>query len=619
MADPDQLEERIVARAHVSKSATNRLLRQVGQMLAKSLNEDESLSVDDDGRFHLRKRRRIKSASQTARPISLPKQPPSSSPAHKKEVPHPLLRTVAHPTKIEFVDLAKLTISKHLLGLFPEAVMRRYQMMPISLTDAELRLAMVDPENQEAIELVRKTVGKPVIPLLTTQHDLARVLDTGEIGGSDLRALAAEAEEVIDAIPEAKVAKETAETAALEHAPAAKLISQLIKRAVRETASDIHLEPFESASQIRLRIDGILRPIASVPHAIHHGLVSRIKILANLRLDEHRLPQDGRFRSVVDGGEIDFRVSIIPTVDGEKIVLRLLDKSAGILTLDQIGLRGQQFAIFEEELHKPHGMILVTGPTGSGKTTTLYGAVDRIRSATTNITTLEDPVEYRLAGINQSQVQTEIGFTFASGLRAILRQDPNVILVGEIRDAETADIAVNAALTGHIVLSTLHTNDAAGAIPRLLDMGVEAFLLTSSINAIVAQRLIRRVCANCKTATPLVGDQKRQVTTELAALRHGRSSSQENTKLPPKFKQLIFYTGKGCAACSQTGYKGRLGIYEILPINDHIKPLIRAQTDAKTLADAARSLGLLTMRQDGLLKALEGITTIEEVWRVTKI
>lgn len=529
------------------------------------------------------------------------------------------LAGVARKTSIRFIDLASVKIPKHLLGMLPEHILRRYQMVPVALDETSLQLAMVDPENNEAIELVKKTVGKKIIPLLTTQADLARALDTSESGSTEIRVLAEEAEEVVEALPTAKETKESAESAAMEHAPAAKLISQLIKRAVRETASDIHLEPGEEMSQIRFRIDGVLRPIASVPRTIHKGLVSRIKILASLRIDEHRLPQDGRFRTLVDHGEIDFRISIIPTVDGEKVVLRILDKSAGIFTLDQLGLRGQQLALLEAEIHKPHGMILVTGPTGSGKTTTLYAAIDRLRSVTTNITTLEDPVEYRLSGINQSQVQPDIGFTFATGLRAILRQDPNIILVGEIRDAETADIAVNAALTGHIVLTTLHTNDAAGAIPRLLDMGIEPFLLTSSVNAIVAQRLVRKLCLKCARPAPLAGEHVAEVRATLKGLQRKRTSLVGLERLKAKLARPVFAFGKGCAACSEIGYKGRAGIYEILPITKTLLPLITSQTESSQLAAAAAKMGLLTMREDGILKALDGLTTIEEVWRVTKV
>jgi type IV pilus assembly protein PilB len=526
---------------------------------------------------------------------------------------------VARKTAIKFIDLGNQKIPKHLLAMLPEQIMRRYQMVPVSFDDTTLQLAMVDPENTEAIELVKKTIGKKIIPLLTTQADLAHALDTSESGGAAIRALAEEAEGIIEAVPETKEPKESAEAAAMEHAPAAKLISQLIKRAVRESASDIHLEPGEEMSQIRFRIDGVLRLIASVPHTIHKGLVSRIKILSSLRIDEHRLPQDGRFRTIVDHGEIDFRISLIPTVAGEKVVIRILDKSAGILTLDQLGLRGQQFAILEEEIHKPHGMILVTGPTGSGKTTTLYAAIDRLRSVTTNITTLEDPVEYRLVGINQSQVQPEIGFTFATGLRAILRQDPNIILVGEIRDAETADIAVNAALTGHIVLTTLHTNDAAGAIPRLLDMGIEPFLLTSSVNAIVAQRLVRKICPKCAAPRPLAGDHVAEVRAAVKALHHNQRGLAGLERLKAKLARPVFSVGKGCAACGETGYKGRAGIYEVLPVTESLKPLITSHAESSLLAAAAAKMGMLTMREDGILKALDGLTTIEEVWRVTKI
>ncbi|MEK7461096.1 MAG: ATPase, T2SS/T4P/T4SS family [Patescibacteria group bacterium] len=607
MANHDTIEDKITNRAHLSKEATKRLLDDFSQVLAQALKKGETVTITNEGQFHLHQHRL---------PATAPKPAVKNI---KVEVASSVLQSVAHPTTIEFIDLKKTTLNKSLLSLFPQAIMQRYQMVPIGLDKTNLRLAMVDPENMEAIELVRKTVDKNVIPLLTTKADLARILDQGGIGTEEIHQLANEAEEIIEAVPETTAGSNSAETTALEHAPAAKLISQLIRQAVHESASDIHLEPFEENSQIRLRIDGVLRTIASVPQSIHRGLVSRIKVLANLRLDEHRLPQDGRFRSLIDNGDIDFRVSLIPTVDGEKVVLRILDKSAGILTLEQVGLRGQQFALLEEEIHKPHGMILVTGPTGSGKTTTLYAAIDQLRSGSTNITTLEDPVEYRLTGINQSQINPEIGFTFAAGLRAILRQDPNIILVGEIRDAETADIAINAALTGHIVLSTLHTNDAAGAIPRLLDMGIEPFLITSSVNAVVAQRLVRQICQKCKTSLRLSGEHTAEIRAEIRTIKKHPAALKRLERLKSRLSQPIFYMGKGCDACGQTGYRGRAGIYEILPVTEALKPLIGKNMDTTRLALATRKMGMLTMRQDGLLKALDGLTTIDEVWRVTKV
>lgn len=628
---PDTIEK-ICQRAGLSRAVTEQRLHMLVGLLGRHLTEGQRLTIPDLGtwgvsRYQARRVRHPQKVGETVMvaahnvptftPGRLLKNSLKTIAIHRPAVP---LRTVARPLAIEFVDLADQTIPKSLLALIPEQALRRYQIVPFALEGKDLHLAMVDPENHEAIELVKKATGKKVTPYLTTQTDLAKILDSLSSGTAEIAALAQEAESTIEALPEeAADGAEAAETAALEHAPAAKLVSQLIKRAVRETASDIHIEPSEEATQIRFRVDGVLRAVATVPRAIHAGLISRIKVLTNLRLDEHRLPQDGRFRAIVDHGEIDFRVSVLPTVAGEKVVMRLLDKSAGILTLDQLGVRGQQAALLIEEIKKPHGMIMVTGPTGSGKTTTLYAVIDRLRAPSVNISTLEDPVEYRLSGINQSQVNTDIGYTFAAGLRSLLRQDPNIILVGEIRDTETAEIAIHAALTGHIVLTTLHTNDAAGAIPRLIDMGIEPFLITSSLNAVVAQRLVRKICDKCRHPVTIDSEQLPEVMAELRTIKHDRAVMKQEKNLADKLSKPVFYAGAGCAACGKTGYKGRLGIYEILPVNDQIKSLITARTDAAQIAAADAKLHLLTLRQDGVLKALAGLTTIEEVWRVTKV
>ena len=393
-----------------------------------------------------------------------------------------------------------------------------------------------------------------------------------------------------------------------ETAPAAKIVHSLIKRAVREKASDIHIEPYEEELVVRFRIDGILTKIISLPIEIHPAVISRIKILSDMKIDETRLPQDGRFQTVVDGAEVDFRISSLPTVNGEKIVGRLLDKSAGILTLEQLGLRGTAFQTLDENIKKAHGMILVTGPTGSGKTTTLYAVIDKIKNVGINIVTLEDPVEYRIATINQSQVNAKIKFTFANGLRSIVRQDPDVIMIGEIRDYETADMAVHAALTGHVVLSTLHTNDAAGAVPRLMDMKIEPFLINSSTNCVVAQRLCRKICESCR---------------ELLKTESGEEdlAKKELNNLPPKEKKpdkFQFFHGKGCDNCSGSGYKGRIGIYEVFELSDDLKEMVAKRASGTDLGHQAIKNGMVTMKQDGILKAVEGLITLEEVYRVTK-
>lgn len=389
---------------------------------------------------------------------------------------------------------------------------------------------------------------------------------------------------------------------------ATKVVTELLERAVNDKASDVHIEPSEELIIVRFRIDGLLQPITSLPKPLHNSIVSRLKILSSLKIDETRLPQDGRFRIVVKNQPIDFRVSTLPTVNGEKIVLRILDKSVGILSFSELGLAESNLAKLEENMTKSHGMILVTGPTGSGKTTTLYAVIGQMMQTTNNIVTLEDPVEYRIPYINQSQVNASIGYDFASGLRSIVRQDPDVILIGEIRDSETATMAIHSALTGHVVLSTLHTNDAAGAIPRLIDMGIEPFLISSSTNAVVAQRLVRRICQECKQPFKVPREALEETRADLEVIA-------KQTKTAP---EITFYEGKGCNHCHHSGYSGRFGIFEVLPMTESIKQLTLKRAAGNEITTEAINGGMLTLRQDGIIKALKGETTLEEVWRVTK-
>ncbi|HUD21145.1 MAG TPA: type II/IV secretion system protein [Candidatus Saccharimonadales bacterium] len=387
------------------------------------------------------------------------------------------------------------------------------------------------------------------------------------------------------------------------------IVAATLFLAIRMEASDIHIEAGAETVRVRFRIDGILHDIVTVPHFLHAPLISRIKILAKMKIDEQRIPQDGRFDVVIDKRQVDLRVSTMPTVHGEKVVMRLLDKSAGIISLEQLGLTGSGFDTLIANVVKPYGVILSTGPTGSGKSTTLYAILNRISKPGVNIITLEDPVEYELAGINQAQVKPQIGFTFAEGLRSVLRQDPNVIMVGEIRDLETAAMATHAALTGHLVLSTLHTNDAPGALPRLINMGVEPFLITSSINAVIGQRLVRKVCEHCKEPAEIPNTVKAYIQKELAAIPSGQL---KNVNLD----QLVFYHGKGCQHCTN-GYKGRIGIFEVLSMNEEIEELAVRKAPSSEIKKSAIKTGMVTMTQDGLIKALKGITTVDEVLRVT--
>lgn len=513
------------------------------------------------------------------------------------------------PINIPYLDISKVKIPKEVLSLVPEHIARHYQVVPVEVKDDTLVVAMIDPEDLEVVEILKKKTGKKIERRLTTTADLTRVLDQYSGVEGEVEKIAKEVQEK----PEEKKPKKVQKAVEIaEDAPAAKIVSTLLKRAVHERASDIHIEPSEEEIVVRFRVDGVLRKIVSLPSDLQPAIVSRIKILTNMKIDETRLPQDGRFQTVIDNAEIDFRVSILPTVLGEKVVARILDKSAGILTLEQLGLRGRAFEVVLENVKKAHGMILSTGPTGSGKTTTLYAVIDQINQEGINIVTLEDPVEYQIKGVNQSQVKPEIGFTFGNGLRSIVRQDPDVIMVGEIRDFETANLAVHAALTGHVVLSTLHTNDASGAMPRLIDMKIEPFLIVSTVNVIIAQRLARRICEDCK----------KPISENIAQLSEIKELLKNLPALEQKEianKKLVFYKGQGCDVCGQSGYKGRLGIFEVLAMEGDVKDLVVARVSSDKILVQAQKQGMLAMQQDGILKALDGLTTIEEVWRVTKV
>lgn len=513
---------------------------------------------------------------------------------------------------IPYIDLTNLTVPKDVLSLIPENIARHYQAVPVEVKDNRLVLAMIDSEDREAIEFIKRKTGKELDIRICTQSDLNHILDQYSGVSSELKKIVASVEEDADsdlvAKPENPAEKKAKADEIIETAPAAKIIQSIVKRAVREKASDVHIEPTEEQVIVRFRIDGVLRKIIILPVEILPALVSRIKILAGMKIDETRLPQDGRFQTSIDHSDVDFRVSTFPTVNGEKVVARILDKSSGIISLENLGLRGSAFKTLENNITKAHGMILATGPTGSGKTTTLYAILQKLMDESVNIVTLEDPVEYRIPTINQGQVKAGIGFSFASGLRSILRQDPDIIMVGEIRDYETADMAIHSALTGHIVLSTLHTNDAAGAIPRFLDMKIEPFLINSSVNTIIAQRLCRKICDSCKEAVTIDQANLDFATKEINNLPQGEERPTE----------IKFFHGKGCGNCGNSGYKGRIGIYEVFDLNENIKELVSRKASASEINKKAVENGMVSLRQDGILKAAGGLTTLEEVWRVTK-
>lgn len=510
---------------------------------------------------------------------------------------------------VPYIDLSSMNVPKKILATVPEHIARHYQIVPVGEEkNGKLIVAMIDPEDREAIEFIKKKTGKDLSLRISTQTDINHVLDQYSGMSGELKKIVESVSEDEITQPQEEKDLKAKQEEITETAPAAKIIQSLIKRAVREKASDIHIEPTETQVIVRFRVDGVLRKVITLPIEILPSLVSRIKILSGMKIDETRLPQDGRFQTTIDGSEVDFRVSTFPTVNGEKVVSRILDKSAGILTLEQLGFRGSAFKILEENIKKSHGMILVTGPTGSGKTTTLYAVLQKLMNEAINIVTLEDPVEYRIPTINQGQIHASIGFSFANGLRSILRQDPDVIMVGEIRDYETADMAIHSALTGHIVLSTLHTNNAAGAIPRFLDMKIEPFLVNSSVNAVVAQRLCRKICSSCKEPFEIDKANLDIVQKEIDALPEGEE----------KPNKIQFYHGKGCANCSNTGYQGRVGIFEVFNLTNDLKELVSNRASGTELEEKAIKNGMVTMKQDGIIKATEGITTLEEIWRVTK-
>ncbi|OGD65364.1 hypothetical protein A2215_00230 [Candidatus Berkelbacteria bacterium RIFOXYA2_FULL_43_10] len=516
--------------------------------------------------------------------------------------------------KITYQDLQKTTVPKELLSRIPENIARRFQAVPVDEAEGRVTVAMVDPQDIESKETLKRLLGDNIHIVLATESDINHVLSQYQGLESEVNSAIQSAEDAED--DERDKGKEKKDAKAgmeipTDDAPAARIVNSLLKRAIRDKASDIHIEPTEGKVEVRFRVDGILRLKVELPRDIQASVTSRIKILSNLKIDEQRVPQDGRFNMTVDQRRVDFRVSTMPVANGEKIVMRILDKESGVLTIEQLGVEGSGLKILEESIKISHGMILVTGPTGSGKSTSLYAMISKIYSEGINIVTLEDPIEYQIKGINQSQVNSEIGYTFANGLRSILRQDPDVVMIGEIRDKETAEMAVHAALTGHVVFSTLHTNDAAGAIPRMIDMGVEPFLLSSSLNVIIAQRLVRKLCTGCKEETKLTEPEMKIIKDEIEKMPEAEKA--ETTK-----SDMKFWKGKGCKDCDNSGYRGRIGIYEVLSVSEKVKEEIVTKTSGDEINKTAISEGMVTLIQDGILKAIKGTTTMEEVWRVTK-
>ncbi len=491
-------------------------------------------------------------------------------------------------------------IDGQVLSQIPIHFARKHTIVPVKLQEGELWVAMADPLVLEVLDDLRIRTGWSIKPVLSMAAEISRTInriyhesgDTAEQVLADLEELGGSSR----ALAELEESEDLLESSA--DAPVIKLVNTILSEAVRLRASDIHIEPYHKELKIRYRVDGVLYNSLTPSRSLHSAIVSRIKVMAKMNIAEKRLPQDGRIRLRVAERDFDIRVSTLPTSFGERVVLRLLDKTSVLLGLEEVGLLPEQMELFERLISAPNGIILVTGPTGSGKTTTLYAALNRINSPDKNIITIEDPVEYQLAGIGQIQVNSKIGLTFARGLRSIVRQDPDVILVGEIRDTETAEISIHAALTGHLVFSTLHTNDAAGAITRLIDMGVEPFLVSSSVNAILAQRLVRVICPRCKEG----------YRPNARTIRELGISQEED---------IVLYRGRGCDSCLQTGFRGRTGIFEFLVMDDTLRGLMMQTSDSTTLRKAAMERGMKTLREDGVRKIRAGITTVEEVLRVT--
>lgn len=533
-----------------------------------------------------------------------------------------LIKLKAYILGIPFVNLEKETVDSKILQIIPEPIARKHNIIAYKKKGSELEVAMLDPEDLQTIEFIKKKANLTILPRLTSKKSIQNLLkqyqkslevEFGEIIKKETEEISAAAKPA-----EEKEISEKDLKKAAEELPIIKIVDTLLKHAVLQNASDIHIEPGEKETVVRYRIDGILHDAMVLPPRVHNGIVARIKVLSNLKIDEHRLPQDGRFKIETAEYKISFRVSILPVYDGEKIVMRLLQEDSKGFTLEILGLRGEALEIVHKYIKRPVGMILVTGPTGCGKTTTLYAAMDILNTPDVNISTIEDPIEYRMPRINQTQVKPNIGLTFANGLRSLVRQDPDIIMVGEIRDEETAGLAVNAALTGHLVLSTLHTNSAAGAVPRLADMQVKPFLTASTLNVAIAQRLVRKLCPETRVKYHLTKSEIVSLEKDFDLKKILEILKQEKV-IPPKsdWEDIDLYRPKPSSECPD-GYKGRLGIFEVMEVTNEIKELIVKDASIDKIEEAAKQQGMITMLEDGFIKAAQGITSIEEVLRVTR-
>src|SRR3989344_1844274 len=527
---------------------------------------------------------------------------------------------------IEYMPLEGRIIDPKLSELVSHNLAQKYNAAPFALDEVSkvISVAMVDPLDLQTIEFIERKTGYKVKPYISSLAEIEAVNEqqSGKAIGEEISAALEEISATTLKIEENQ-GDLTADEATLRDAPIARIVGMILETAVKTGASDVHIEPEETKTRLRYRVDGVLEEKRTLPREMHDSLAARIKILASMKIDEKRLPQDGRFKVEVGKTKTDLRVSTLPTVYGEKVVIRLLKEEGSVFSFRDLGIRGLSLSRLEEAIIKPVGMVLVTGPTGSGKTVTLASALSKLNTTKVNIVTIEDPVEIRIPGVNQVQVNPQAGLTFATGLRSFLRQDPNIIMVGEIRDGETAELAIHAALTGHLVLSTLHTNSAGGSIPRLLDMGVENFLLASTLNAVLAQRLVRKICVDCKeeySPPPEIVDDIRRI---VGKIQHSQILMSKDKTIVDAVKlgqgeNLKVFRGKGCEKCGGTGYRGRTGIFEVMIMSDKIQTLTLGRSSESQIQTAAVEDGMLTLDQDGYLKVLEGITTIEEVLRVSK-
>ncbi|PIS21069.1 type II secretion system protein GspE [candidate division WWE3 bacterium CG08_land_8_20_14_0_20_43_13] len=509
---------------------------------------------------------------------------------------------------IPFVQLSTKVITPEILDYVPEPVARKYSLIPFGQEKGSLLVAMEDPLDLQVAEFLEKRTGLRVSPYIAQTEDILQAIESqyGKSIGTEVTAaleeVGSDTTRIEEQIRDINKAEET-----IRDAPVARIVSAILEYAVKSRASDVHIEPQEERSRVRYRIDGILQERLTLPKNVHPSVCARIKILSNLKIDERRIPQDGRFKVQVGDTKTDLRVSTLPTIFGEKVVIRLLKEQSKVLNFDDLGLRGTSLKRVKEAIELPDGIVLVTGPTGSGKTVTLATCLTKCNTIGVNIITLEDPVEIRVPGVNQVQINPQAGLTFASGLRAILRQDPNIVMVGEIRDEETAHLAIHAALTGHLVLSTLHTNSSAGAIPRLIDMGAEPFLIGSTVSIVIAQRLVRKICPHCKKEYPA----PEEIIVEAKEILGPLFPSKNNGN-------VSFFKGAGCERCDKSGYAGRLGIFEVLKMSDSVRKLTLEKQPESLIAETAIKEGMLTLLQDGYLKVLEGLTTLEEVMRVAQ-